>query len=647
MKHRIKDTIPGVHIIDRNIYDSVDDWWIGNQLFYLVEKNGKWGCLNEKMEIVLPCVYSQFETSGILESTDEITIHKYRRYKVRKNRLYGYVDENWEEIIPCCYTSVSYVCNGLILAKYDKKYGYLDINGKVVIPFQYNKATIFSEGKAWVKKRGFNGFINTKGEIIKENCKYTKATPFDNGCCIITERGGMMSLINDSFNTIIPPTKNHLCFSYNHIEALDDSGNVSAIFTYDGKEINDGEIIDTIHSDIDYYIVRNKDLYGIIDENKTVVVPFKYSQYHLLQDVEPTTIILGTPFYYKILCYINKTVSISRTFEDIKFIQDHYFKTEKNGKYGVIDLNGNEILPCEFDYIQGNGTGPMNNKEDYIPDSYYFASKNKKSCLFDSHWKIELECTFDKIVSAKRATPRFVVNKDSKEYIYNAQTKIWSKIGFDHIQYYGDDDYAKATLSGKPCIINLDGELVINNNYDLVERFSEGLAKVKKDGKYGFINNKEEVVVPFKYTGSKSFSEGLAAVRTDGLYGFINLQGQFVIQPIFHDAMSFQNGIAKIRINNKNLWGAINKNGTIIVDCIYQSVEMQRSTNIIVVFNGKKYGCFKTDGTIVLPCEFDSVITDYDCIYATIKSITIIVDFNGKQIKPSSNSCVKSTIHSL
>ncbi len=63
--------------------------------------------------------------------------------------------------------------------------------------------------------------------------------------------------------------------------------------------------------------------------------------------------------------------------------------------------------------------------------------------------------------------------------------------------------------------IDINGETVLSNISEIVNRFSEGLASIMYLGpkiKSGFINKKGEIVIEPKFFYAGDFSEGLAPV---------------------------------------------------------------------------------------------------------------------------------------
>ncbi len=100
--------------------------------------------------------------------------------------------------------------------------------------------------------------------------------------------------------------------------------------------------------------------------------------------------------------------------------------------------------------------------------------------------------------------------------------------------------------------MDTSGKIVIPQAYEEADRFSHGLAPVKRNGLWGYINTKGEVIIPFQFKSAKPFSDDpvLAAVEKNEIgekaWGFIDLKGNFIIPPNFYNATEFRNGVAEV-----------------------------------------------------------------------------------------------------
>lgn len=195
--------------------------------------------------------------------------------------------------------------------------------------------------------------------------------------------------------------------------------------------------------------------------------------------------------------------------------------------YGVIDVQGQIIIPCLYDYIYQEPYG-------------YTLEKNGiyKKINFEGKSIFKKECRSNIVkFEAKRIA--------SLPYLPKEKNGKWGIVLIT----------AEAT------------EIVIPFEYDYCDYFFEyELARVKKNGKYGFINSKNEIIIPIEYDriGLLGFKYGICLVEKDGLCGFIDNNNNFVI-PLIYGASSneFIEGIACVEVNKKakTYYKYINTNG--------------------------------------------------------------------------------------
>lgn len=125
-------------------------------------------------------------------------------------------------------------------------------------------------------------------------------------------------------------------------------------------------------------------------------------------------------------------------------------------------------------------------------------------------------------------------------------------------------------IAGKYGFIKSNGTYAITPRYELVESYSNGLARVRMGSMEYYINKKGNQVGN-TYNVVKSFSEGLGAVMINDIWGFVNTKGDMVIDPRYNDASSFKGGYAAVR--NGEAYGIIDAKGRTVVEPI-RYVEM-------------------------------------------------------------------------
>ena len=152
-----------------------------------------------------------------------------------------------------------------------------------------------------------------------------------------------------------------------------------------------------------------------------------------------------------------------------------------NGLKGIIDLDGNEVLPPKYEKIG--------------------AFKNRRArVMVDKHWGI--------------------VDWEGKEII----PAIYDKIG------YFKNERAKVLKDGRWGIVLWNGKEIVTPKYEKITDFEDGRAMVMVNDLWGIIDmNGEEIVVP-KYHKIKKFENKRSKVYLNGRWGLIGWEGQEIVK---------------------------------------------------------------------------------------------------------------------
>jgi len=206
--------------------------------------------------------------------------------------------------------------------------------------------------------------------------------------------------------------------------------------------------------------------------------------------------------------------------------------------------------------------------------------------------------------------------------------------------------------------INLEGNFVINPQFDVASLFVDGRAMVWKDDKIGVIDTEGNYVVSPKYLHSTTiYSEGLAWVVEEGhapmlidrdgdvllemkkiesawpfreglakvsvvqddntlRYGFINKKGEFVIEPKYTDAKNFSDGLAAVEMDGETVY--IDTEGNVIINNqAWSTQESFRSGYAVVTLkdadSDAQSGIIDTKGNYVVNPQFMEMANDTDC----------------------------------
>ena len=254
-----------------------------------------------------------------------------------------------------------------------------------------------------------------------------------------------------------------------------------------------------------FMVTMYDDKIGFIDKTGNLVIPMIYEQIHsttMIEDDGST----GTGHI--------KSPGFSEGLLTVK----------KDGKWGVIDKQGNTAIPFKYDYpVIGS-----------FHDGLASFSSGGKSGFINSSGEVVIPPQYNR------------VDDFTEGYAIVANNNPASQ---DGDRLYG--------------VVDTQGNLIVPIQYGYISRFREGMACVSDKpfgrGNYGFVNTSGNLIVPIQYTKAYSFSDGLAVVAVkderfteptiQNRYGYIDKQGNVVIPLEYSRAYSFSGGIGKAYLN--------------------------------------------------------------------------------------------------
>jgi hypothetical protein len=317
-----------------------------------------------------------------------------------------------------------------------------------------------------------------------------------------------------------------------------------------------------------------RDKYGFIDKAGKVVIPLKYdnagSFVEGLAKVE-----LNDKWGF-----IDKTgkVVIPLKYDEVDPFSEGSATVTLNKKQGLIDKSGKELTQIKYDevsrffeglavVVQLNGKSALidkSGKELVLPPEYYLLSPfsegraavgavvglKQKVGFIDKTGKEVIPLTYDRATAfhdglsmVERGTTTSFIDTNGNE-VFSLKDRFLV-LPTDHFS----EGLCPITVSSdKFGFIDKTGKVVIPLKYDLVDLFSEGLAKVTLNNKDGFIDQSGKELIPLKYDRVEWFSEGLAGVELNGKWGFIDKSGKEVIALKYLEAYPFDEGLAEVQV---------------------------------------------------------------------------------------------------
>lgn len=280
--------------------------------------------------------------------------------------------------------------------------------------------------------------------------------------------------------------------------------------------------------------------------------------------------------------------------------EDNVLKVQKDGKFGLINLDGKEVLPCEYDSID-TLKGVKNN---------LVVKKESKLGLVNSNGEVILDTLYEKIDNivdnnkyiVKLDGTWLVIAKDGTKYL---EGKVSNVAGMNN-------DNIIVINNGKYGIINLGEEEKVPYEYEELRYCFDNKYIAKKDGKYGVINLDKDVLVEFKYTNilHNYNTEYLKAQKENGAFDYISKD--MAVKFTAGDESVISNNYIAVKVSGETKYYSLSLDEKANKDLF--------TTNTLFVYkdNGK-YGFKNKDGKVVVEAKYEDATEQNDCGFVAVK----------------------------
>lgn len=407
-------------------------------------------------------------------------------------------------------------------------YGFMDEKGKMVSDFQYDLAYPFSQGLSCVSRGGKYGFIDKNGEAVIPLI-YDRANSFSEGLAYF-EAGDQYGFID---------REGDVAFLLD-CDSISSFREGLAYFSVDGKygyiDSTGREAIPHVYDDAGYFSngvarVRRGIHFGVIDSQGRELVETKYE-----------SINIGEPFIV----------------------------AGMEGKYGCYNLQGEQVLPPEYDYIWVEG------------DKAAFR-KNDKWGLADVTGSILAEPIYDSVTVDSKGKAA-VIEQDDLYGIMDDEGRIVVPAIYDYVGWRGSlsDCVIVAEEKGKYGTLNPeDFTEEIPPIYDRIADYQDGAAVVLRGNKYGVVDRSGTILIAFEYDSIRLFENGLVSAEKEGKCRLLDRGGNARSQESYESIVQYGD-CYKVEQNGRR--GFLNNKGeeTIPVSFDYLSNTVYQASNCYI-----------------------------------------------------------------
>lgn len=420
-----------------------------------------------------------------------------------------------------------------------------------------------------------------------------------------------------------------------------------------------------------YFAVYTNNKWGVINSKGEKVIKPEYDEAIVIPDSTKDIFICTYDVNYADGSYKSKVINskneeIVTGYDTIQALENYdsnnnlWYENDvllvsKEGKYGLVDFKGKQLLNCEYNSIEA-----LKGVEKSI-----LVSKDGKYGLVDNIGSVIIEPEYKKIspISDKYADGYIVTNKDNKVGVISRDRKTAVEVKYQDVQaIYGDGRYV-VKEDGKWQIINSEGTVYLKDKFSTVKSIDGENVLVVSNKKYGVMDLSGKTKIAVKYQDMTYAFEDNYIFKENEKYGVINLEGEVVVKATY-DSLVYRGDAGFFEGNKSNtvdtdfigndftvkLSGILSEinvtSGYMKIrvndDYKYYNFKFEEKTNrellkgntLFLDKKDGKYGYVNKEGVVVVNYIYDDAREQNEFGYASVKRNGMwgCIDSKGKQV---------------
>lgn len=431
-----------------------------------------------------------------------------------------------------------------------------------------------------------------------------------------------------------------------------------------------------VTKDYEYFALYANNKWGVINQDGEEVIKPSYQEMIIIPNKEKDVFICtynineetGT---YQTKAMNSKNEQILTGYEQIEALEnidengnvwyeEKILKVKKNGKYGLIDFNGKELLPAEYDEItvldgiensilvkKDGKVGLVNDNGGIIAEAKYAKIKNLGNAYKNGYITVSEDGKYGVISTTKKQILEnkydeitqiylgeyYLVKEGGKQKLIDSKGNTIIENGFDEIKSATSNGviFVKNNLYGE---MNTSGEITIDPKYQDLKEAANGAYIAKQNDKYGIIDQAQNTNLAFDYTGitynekaklylaedaeyKTSIIDEKFNVKITGILSEINLDKSYIRMRI-EDEYKYYNLKGEEKSNTEILenntlflskkdgkYGYVDKKGNVVVDYIYDDATEQNEYGYSAVKKNGLWGSINKDGKIIIEPKYN------------------------------------------
>ncbi|MBC9914907.1 WG repeat-containing protein [Chitinophaga varians] len=323
----------------------------------------------------------------------------------------------------------------------------------------------------------------------------------------------------------------------------------------------------------DYLYAKKNGQWGIVSATNEVLVPFAFEHSHSMMRSDEWVCSFKQHGKEVVVNIPRKKVYAGPLYSEMEVIGDGMLKLKKNGRFGLINRNGEQVLDFIYqdifdpygDYASGpyltvrkdGKTGivnmdgrviiaPILDEEVSCTDDYIIAARNGLYNVFDSTGKPLLPEDYNEIEPMRSAGggPLFALKQKALYGFFNPVngkviTPAFHEV--DMITSGAGKGLIQVVYQEKPGLYKTDGTLILPVKYNSYELLTDHLLSVRTGTGTGvFDAGSQEEIIPakFKYINPIAPDSTLLSVTMENesgdlVYGLYGVNGKELVPPVY------------------------------------------------------------------------------------------------------------------
>ena len=320
------------------------------------------------------------------------------------------------------------------------------------------------------------------------------------------------------------------------------------------------------------------------------------------------------------------------------------FIVKQNKKAGIIDFNGNILVPIQYDFIISDEY--FTDKDEYNKSGFItlnVANDGYKYGYINYKGKKVLENKYNEInrIPNQEDEILLIVSENGQKALYNSSKKILEH-EYASISYEEDSNLLIVQKNKKYGVFSLDGKKIIDINYDDIE--SKGIylyAKMQSQNKVFDVQGKE-IDMNFNKTIYKTENEDykISIVLNNDItyYGVVNREDKTIIEERYR-YLEYLYGKYFIVADESGNLGVIDSNNQVVLDLKYNSLQRIKGKNMVQAIekDSKVVEVYSQNMNKIVSSKDASIHLEKEYIVVSINSDNKYFDNNGEEINDIKN----------